>query len=146
MMSGSELGQEAIGLINRLATIMVVATVDEDGSPRTAPFGWVYAKDSRTLRFSTSRGHDTYKNIVRDGRVMVCLMEEGNTAISIKGNARVYKERLESVSSHIAIVEIDITNIKNDVTRVASVISGIKCEIDERYVEMTEDVYTEMMR
>jgi len=77
---------------------------------------------------------------------MVCLMEEGNTAISIKGNARVYKERLESVSSHIAIVEIDITNIKNDVTRVASVISGIKCEIDERYVEMTEDVYTEMMR
>ena len=92
-MSSNELGQEVIDIINRQATIVVVATVDEDGSPRTAPFGWVYAKDGRTLRFSTSRGHDTYKNIVRDGRVMVCLMEEGNTAISIKGNARICKEQ-----------------------------------------------------
>lgn len=145
MMSSNELGRDIIDLINRQATIVVVATVDKDGSPRTAPFGWVYAKDSKTIRFSTSRGHDTYKNIVRDGRVMVCLMEEGNTAISIKGNARVYKEQLESVSSHIAIVEIDITDVKSDVTRVASVISGIKCEINERYVEMTKFVYTEMM-
>jgi len=64
-----------------------VATVDEDGSPRAAPFGWVCAKDGKILRFSTSRGHDIYKNIVRDRKVMICLMEEGNTAISIKGNA-----------------------------------------------------------
>jgi len=145
MMSSNELSQEVIDLINRQATIVVVATVDEDGSPRTAPFGWVYARDSKTLRFSTSRGHDTYRNIVRDGRVMVCLMEEGNTAISIKGNARVYKEQLESVSRRIAMIEMDITYVKSDVTRVASVISGIKCKINKEYVEMTEGVYTEMM-
>ena len=110
-MSSNELSQEVIDIINRQATIVVVATVDEDGSPRTAPFGWVYAKDGKTLRFSTSRGHDTYKNIVRDGRVMVCLMEEGNTAISIKGNARVCKEQL-SVREHCAMVEVDIKSIK----------------------------------
>jgi uncharacterized pyridoxamine 5'-phosphate oxidase family protein len=144
-MSSNELGQEVIDIINRQATIVVVATVDEDGSPRTAPFGWVYAKDGRTLRFSTSRGHDTYKNIVRDGRVMVCLMEEGNTAISIKGNARVCKEQL-SVREHCAMVEVDIKSIKSDVTSVASVISGIKCEINERYVEITENVYAELMK
>ena len=144
-MSSNELSQEVIDLINRQATIVVVATVDEDGSPRTAPFGWVYAKDGRTLRFSTSRGHDTYKNIVRDGRVMICLLEEGNTAISIKGDARVCKEQL-STREHCAMVEVDITSIKSDVTRVASVISGIKCEINEKYVEITEGVYTEMMK
>ena len=144
-MSSNELSQEVIDLINRQATIVVVATVDEDGSPRTAPFGWVYAKDSKTIRFSTSRGHDTYKNIVRDGRVMICLMEEGNTAISIKGDARVCKEKL-SVREHCAMVEVDITGVKNDVTGVARVISGIKCEINERYVEMTKSVYAELMK
>ena len=144
-MIGNELGQEVIDIINRQATIVVVATVDEDGSPRTAPFGWVYAKDGRTLRFSTSRGHDTYKNIVRDGRVMVCLLEEGNTAVSIKGNARVCRERL-SVREHYAMVEVDITGVKSDVTGVARVISGIRCEIDERYVELTNSVYAELMK
>jgi uncharacterized pyridoxamine 5'-phosphate oxidase family protein len=144
-MIGNELGQEVIDIINRQATIVVVATVDEDGSPRTAPFGWVYAKDGRTLRFSTSRGHDTYKNIVRDGRVMVCLLEEGNTAVSIKGNARVCRERL-SVREHCAMVEVDITGVKSDVTGVARVISGIRCEIDERYVELTNSVYAELMK
>jgi len=144
-MSSNELSQEIIDIINRQATIVVVATVDEDGSPRTAPFGWVYAKDGRTLRFSTSRGHDTYKNIVRDGRVMVCLMEEGNTAISIKGIARVCKEHL-SVREHCAMVEVDIKSIKSDVTSVGSVISGIVCKINERYVEITKSVYTEMMK
>jgi uncharacterized pyridoxamine 5'-phosphate oxidase family protein len=144
-MISNELSQEVMDIINRQVTIVVVATVDEDGSPRTAPFGWVYAKDGRTLRFSTSRSHDTYKNIVRDGRVMVCLMEEGNTAISIKGNARICKEQL-SVREHCAIVNVDIIGIKSDVTSVGSVISGIKCKINERYVEMTKSVYTEMMK
>ena len=140
-----KLSNEVLEIINRQATIVVVATVDEDGSPRTAPFGWVHAKDDRTLRFSTSRGHDTYENIVRDGRVMICLIEEGNVAISIKGNARVYEEKL-SVLEHCAIIEVDITGIKNDVTSVARVISGITCEIDEKYFEMTKSVYTELMK
>lgn len=144
-MTKNELSEQVIDLINRETTIIVAATIDEDGSPRTAPFGWVYAVNSKTLRFSSSRGHDTYKNIIRDGRVMVSLMEEGNTAISIKGNARVYKDQSESVP-HVAIIEIDISHIKSDVTRVGNVISGINCEINERYLEMTKYVYREMKR
>jgi uncharacterized pyridoxamine 5'-phosphate oxidase family protein len=142
-MSGNGLSQDVIDIINRQATIVVVATVDEDGSPRTAPFGWVCAKDSSTLRFATNRNHDTYRNVLRDGRVMICLMEEGNTAISIKGNARVCKEHL-SVREQSAVVEVNITGIKSDVTGVASIISGIKCEINERYVELTKRVYEEL--
>ncbi len=145
-MGGKGLSRQVMDLINREATIIVVATVDEDGSPRTAPFGWVYAVDSETLRFSTSRSHDTYKNIARDGRVMICLIEEDNTAISVKGNARICKEQLESGSSHIAMVEIYISDVKSDVTRVARVISGVKCEINEKFVKMTKDIYNEMMK
>lgn len=141
----NKLSQEVMDIINRQATIVVVATVDEDGSPRTAPFGWIYAKDGGTLRFSTSRAHDTYDNIIRDGRVMICLIEEGNVAISIKGNARICKDKL-SVLEHCAMIEVNITGVKNDVTSVARVISGITCEINERYLEMTKGVYAELMK
>jgi len=43
------------------------------------------------------------------------------------------------------MVEVDITDVKSDVTSVASVIHGIKCKINVRYVEITNNVYTEMM-
>jgi len=145
MMSGEELSQKVIDIINRQATIVVVATVDEDGSPRTAPFGWVYAKDGKTIRFSTSRGHDTYKNIDRDGRVMICLLEEGNTAISIKGNARISKKNL-SVLDHCAMVEVGIEHIKSDVTGVANIFSGVKCEINDSHMEITKNIYNEIMK
>jgi phage host-nuclease inhibitor protein Gam len=71
-------------------------------------------------------------------------MEEANTAISIKGKTQVYKEQLES-ARHMVMIEIEITDIKSDVTRVGSVISDIKAEVNERYVEIMKDVYTEMM-
>lgn len=142
-MRENELSQRVIDLINRDVTIIVVASVDEDGSPRTAPFGWVYAKNSKRIRFATSRGHDTYKNIVRDGRVMVCLVEEGNTALSIKGTARVYKESLDC-TKHMAMIEVDITSVKSDVTRVGNVISGIYTKVNDRFLNMMKDVYTEL--
>jgi hypothetical protein len=44
------------------------------------------------------------------------------------------------------MVEVDITGVKNDVTSVARVISGITCEINERYVEITKGVYAELMK
>ena len=144
-MGSCELSQDVIDVINRQATIVVVATVDEDGSPRTAPFGWLYAKDSRTLLFVTSRNHDTYRNIVRSGRVMVCLIEEGNIAVSIGGDARVRKERLDALEG-IAMVEINVTGIKSDVTGVANIISGINCEINEKYLGLTNRIYSELIR
>jgi hypothetical protein len=144
-MSKNELSQQVIDLLNRDVTIVIVATVDEDGSPRTAPFGWVYAPDSQHLRFATSRGHDTYKNIVRNGRVMVCLLEEENIALSIKGNAKVCKDPLDSWQ-HMAMVEIDITAIKSDVTRVGNVISGINTKVNDRFLDMMNDVYAEMKK
>jgi uncharacterized pyridoxamine 5'-phosphate oxidase family protein len=142
-MSKNELSQQVIDLLNRDVTTVIVATVDEDGSPRTAPFGWVYAKDSQHIRFATSRGHDTYKNIVRNGRVMVCLLEEENTALSIRGNASVYKESFDCVR-HMAMIEIDITTIKSDVSRVGNVTSGINTKVNDRFRDMMKDVYAEM--
>ena len=47
---------------------------------------------------------------------------------------------------YCAMVEVDITNVKSDVTGVGTVLSGIKCAIEDRYVETTRSVYSEMMQ
>ena len=96
--SRSEMPQEIFTLLNKEIITVVIATVDEDGSPRSAPFQWLVAKDKRTIRVAINPHHSTFGNIKRDGKVMVCILEEENTAISIKGQAHVIKEKMDDVS------------------------------------------------
>jgi hypothetical protein len=74
---------------------------------------------------------------------MICLLEEGNTAISIKGNASAHKEAFQC-AQHMAMIEVDITAIKSDVSRVGNVISGIDAEVNDRFLTMMKEVYAEM--
>jgi len=95
---GNELPQEAFDLLNKEITTVVIATVDKDGFPHTAPFHWIVAKDKKTLRVGINPRHKTYENIKRDGKVMVCVIDEENIAIGIKGRAQVIKAKMESPS------------------------------------------------
>jgi len=96
--------------------IAVVATVDPDGTPHTAPFGSLRAVTPRLLRLACNHYHDTYANLRRDGRVSVALLAPPNIAVSIQGRARVAKERMD-VAEHLAVVDIDVEEVKNDMMR-----------------------------
>lgn len=96
--------------------IVIVATVDPDGAPHTAPFGSLRAVTSRLLRLACNRYHDTYANLCRDGRVSVALLAPPNVAVSIGGRARVVKERMD-IGEHFAVLEIDVEEVKNDMMR-----------------------------
>ena len=48
--------------------VAIVATVDPDGAPRTAPFGSIRAVTPQMLRMLSLRYHDTYANLCRDGQ------------------------------------------------------------------------------
>lgn len=96
--------------------VTVVATVDPDGAPHTAPFGSLRAVTPRLLRFSCNRHHDTYANLCRDGRVSVVLLAPPNIAASIRGRARMVKERMD-IGEQLAIFEIDVEEVKNDMMR-----------------------------
>jgi len=65
------------------------------------------------LRFGCGREHDTFANIVRDGRVVVSLLAKPNVAVSIRGRARVVQERMDLLDSD-AVVEIAVDEVKND--------------------------------
>ena len=95
-----ELPEEVFAVLHKpdraINPIAIVATVDEDGSPRTAPFGSVRAITPRLLRLTSWHGHDTYANLCRDGRVMIAVLAPPDISVSIRGRARVTKECLET--------------------------------------------------
>ena len=104
--------------------IAVVATVDVDGAPRTAPFGSLRAVNPGLLRLACNQYHDTYANLCRDGRVSVALLAPPNIAVSIAGRARVVQERTDT-GDHLAVVEIDIEEVKNDMMRRGTIESAV---------------------
>ena len=103
----------------------VVATIDEDGSPRTAPFGSLHALSPNLLTFIINRRHQTLANIKRDGRVMVCVVCAPGIAVSIKGTTRIVADPWE-FDERYAVAEIDIEEVKNDMPMAIRIESGIE--------------------
>ncbi len=103
----------AINSGSAITPIAIIATVDLDGRPRTAPFGSLRAITPQVLRMACSDRHDTYANLCRDGQVSVAVLAPRNIAVSIRGHARVVKTQMECQKDLVA-VEIDIEEVKND--------------------------------
>jgi hypothetical protein len=122
---------EALHKPNRaINPITIVATVDLDGTPRTAPFGSLRAVTPRLLRLACNQRHDTYANLCRDGWVSVALLAPPNIAVSIRGRARLVKDRM-AIGEHLAVLEIDIEEVKNDMMRRGVIESAVGFEPPE---------------
>jgi hypothetical protein len=115
-----ELPPHVFGVLNKpnraINPIAVVATVDPDGMPRTAPFGSLRAVTPRLLRLACNQRHDTYANLCKDGRVSVALLAPPDIAVSIRGRARLVQDRM-AIGEHLAVLEIDVKEVKNDMMR-----------------------------
>ena len=103
----------AINPGSAIIPIAIVATVDSDGKPRTAPFGSLRAITPQLLRLACGDWHGTYVNLCRDGQVSVAVLAPPNVAVSIRGRARVVKAKMAS-NEDIVTVDIDIDEVKND--------------------------------
>lgn len=110
----------------------IVATIDPDGTPHTAPFGSLRAITPRLLRLGMWHSHDTYINLCRDARVAVTMIAPPDIAVGVRGHARVARERM-SADEHYAVIEIDIEEVKNDMTGALVIESAITVSVrDER--------------
>ena len=141
---GNELPRRAFELLNKEITTVVIATVDEDGYPRTAPFHWIVAKNKKTLRVAVNPHHVTCENIKRNEKVMVCVIDQNNTAIGIKGRAKVIKEAMETVPWHICIVEIEIEQIKSDALQWIPIKHGVRFETAKRVKGLMRKAFNEL--
>lgn len=133
-----------IKLLNRGITTAVVSTIDKDGYPHTAPFHWIVAIDAKTLRIGINTRHTTMENIRRNGRVMVCIIDEGNIAVGVKGMAKVIKERMEKIPWPVAMVEVTIKEVKSDTTKLLTVIQGVRFKASEEGKAIIEKAFEEL--
>lgn len=125
--------------------VVIVGTTDPDGSAHAAPFGSCVAVDGRRLRLGCDRDHDTYRNLINNPEVVVSVVASPDVSVTITGQAQVIKETM-TVNPDDAIIEIEITDIKDDWMTGVVVKSGIEVEYPgpardyvERFVaEVTE--------
>jgi flavin reductase (DIM6/NTAB) family NADH-FMN oxidoreductase RutF len=121
----------------------IVATLDPDGTPHTAPFGSLRAITPRLLRLGTWRGHNTYATLCRDARVAVTMIAPPDIAVSIRGHARVVREQM-SADEHYAIIEVDIKEVKNDVTGALVIESAIAVSVRDEHRDWFQAVLGEI--
>lgn len=121
----------------------LVATVDDNGAPRTATFGAMRPVTPRALRFACNRSNVTYRNIVRDGRVMVAVFGPPDVAVGIRGRARVLKERMDALPEN-AVVHIDVEEVKNDHLPNAPIASGITYTVSAGVAAQLDTVNAEL--
>lgn len=115
-----------------LSPVAIMAAVDMDGVPRTAPFGSLGAVTPKVLRLCSLHDHDTCQNLRRDGRVMLALISPG-MEVSVRGSARLVRENME-VDENFAIFDIDIEEVKNDMAYRIVVESGISIHAREKFI------------
>jgi len=121
----------------------VVATIDEDGSPRIAPFGSLRAVNPRLLRLLIGRYHDTLANIKRDSRTMIAMICPPNVAVSVRGRARVVEEPF-SLDEGYALVEVDIEEVKNDMPIRVGLKTGIAVAPNGPFVDWWKSLWEKM--
>jgi hypothetical protein len=132
----SELPAGAFAALTAGATA-IVATVDADGRPRTAPFGSLWAASPQRLLFGCDRGHATFENLTREPRVAVCLIAPPDVAITVFGRASVLREAMELLPTD-AIVEIEIDEVKEDLLAGSRIESGATYSVPDGARELVE--------
>ena len=111
---GSQLTPEMVELIRRPDVFGIVSTVDEDGWPRSAPFGSLTALDAWRLVLVSLPDNHTLANIRRDGRTTVSWVDT-DVRISVIGQARVTQEALavcHPSGAPVTRVDIDIRQVR----------------------------------
>ena len=121
----------------------VVATIDEDGSPRVAPFGSLRAVNPRLLRLIIGRYHDTLANMKRDSRTMIAMICPPNVAVSVRGTARVVEDPF-SLDENYTLVEVDIEEVKNDMPVRVGLETGIAVSPNGPFVDWWESLWEKM--
>ncbi len=112
---GSQLTQEMFELVRRPDVFGIVSTVDEDGWPRSAPFGSLEALDESHLVLLSLPDNHTLANIRRDGRVTVSWVD-AEQRISVTGRARVTQEVFpirHPSGAPVTRVDIDIQEVRS---------------------------------
>lgn len=124
--------------------ISIVGTINEDGSPNTAPMSLFHAKDEQTIVTGMVKTSQTVANIRRDGRLIIEVLYEGDIGFGILGKGEIIKESLDCSNVTLA-VKIDVSGVKRDTSPAQIITSGPQCTPrSEKAVEYEKAVISEL--
>lgn len=105
--------------------VSVIGSVNQDGSPNTAPISLFYSPDKKTIYTGMVTDSVTIQNIKADPRIIIETIYAGDISFGISGKATIVKEPLES-NSKTAAVKIDVESVKRDTSPAQIITGGIK--------------------
>lgn len=92
---------------------VTIATVDHETSgPNVSAISWVFAPTKETVRFSVDNRSRIIENIKGNSQVILNVIGNEST-YSISGTASVKVEKLEEVPLKLALVEIQIKEVRD---------------------------------
>ena len=127
----------------KITPVAVIATVNEDGTPHTAPFGSLRAITPNKLRMICFHYHHTYSNLLRDGRICASVLAPPDIAVSIQGSAQLIRSAMISDINY-AIFEIDIEQVKNDMVKTLMIDTPITVTPHYEYQDWFDDALEEL--
>ncbi len=125
LLMGTELNSVLLAFFEKRVNAIIIASLDEDLTPHTAPFNYIIATDTKHLRVAISKLQQTYENIINNVCVDLVVFDEGDLAVSIKGSARVIKESMET-DCNMGIIEIEVTEVRKNNSPDFFVTQGIR--------------------
>lgn len=104
--------------------ISIVGTVNEDGTPNTAPMSLFYCPDERTVIAGMVKTSQTVANIRRGSPLILEVLHDGDIGFGISGTGKIIKEPLDCSDATLAI-KIEVTSVKRDTSPAQVITSGI---------------------
>jgi Pyridoxamine 5''-phosphate oxidase. len=125
LLVGTELNMALIELFRKRINTAIIASIDGDYRPHTAPFNHIAVYDSKHLRVAMSKYHQTLQNIIDNVYVALEILDEGDIAVCIKGTAQIVKEAMDA-DCNMVIIEIEILEIRKNNSLDFFVTQGIR--------------------
>lgn len=92
---------------------VTLATIDhETNGPNVSAISWVLAKEEQTIYFAVDNRSRIIQNINANKKAVINLIANEST-YSISGNASVKVEKLEGVPLKLALVEMEISEVRD---------------------------------
>lgn len=92
---------------------VTLATIDhETGGPNVSAISWVLAKDEETVHFAVDNRSRIVQNINENNQVVINVIANEST-YSISGKASLKAEKLEGVPLKLALVEVEISEVRD---------------------------------
>jgi len=142
----SELCPVLMDYFTRRTGTAVMATIDADYHPHTAPFHYMTVVDAKHLLMAISLTTQTYRNIVENNYVALSLLDEGDLAFCIKGFGKVLLEQM-IFERQLAIIEVEIIEIRKNNWESHHVTQGIRiAHKNEIYLINSRKIFQELVK